>query len=97
MLEESRFSLLEYNGRTIRKLMVEGWGGGGGKLKKYILYSCKGKDSEEVREIRMEKKMNEKISCSSEAVLHSCHNFSNGLTLTVSTREKHLRMAWKIC
>lgn len=37
-------------------------GGGGGewKLKKYILYSCKGKDSEEVREIRMEKKMNEK-------------------------------------
>ena len=60
MLEESRFSLLEYNGRTIRKLMVEGWGGGGWKLKKYILYSCKGKDSEEVREIRMEKKMNEK-------------------------------------
>lgn len=61
MLEESRFSLLEYNGRTIRKLMVEGWAGGGGwKLKKYILYSCKGKDSEEVREIRMEKKMNEK-------------------------------------
>ena len=35
-------------------------GGGGWKLKKYILYSCKGKDSEEVREIRMEKKMNEK-------------------------------------
>lgn len=35
-------------------------GGGGGKLKKYILYSCKGKDNEEVREIRMEKKMNEK-------------------------------------
>ena len=38
-----------------------------------------------------------KISCSSKAVLHSCHNFSDGLTLTVSTREKHLRMAWKIC
>ena len=33
-----------------------GRGGGGGKLKKNILYSCKGKDSEEVREIRMEKK-----------------------------------------
>ena len=95
MLEESRFSLLEYNGRTIRKLMV---GGGGWKLKKYILYSCKGKDTEEVTEIRMEKKKRmKKISYSSKAVLHSYHNFSNGLTLTVSTREKHIRMAWKIC
>ena len=46
MLEESRFSLLEYNGQTIRKLMV-GVGGGVEVKKKYILYSCKGKDTEE--------------------------------------------------
>ena len=44
----------------LENLWWRGWGGGGGKLKKYILYSCKGKDSEEVREIRMEKKRNEK-------------------------------------
>ena len=44
----------------LENLWWRGGRGGGWKLKKYILYSCKGKDSEEVREIRMEKKMNEK-------------------------------------
>ena len=73
--------------------LCRGGAGGGWKLKK--LYSCKAKDTGKEREIIM-KKMNEKNSCSSK-FLHPCHNFFNGLTLTVSTREKHFRMAWKIC
>ena len=44
----------------LENLWWRGGGGGGWKLKKYIIYSCKGKYIEEVREIRMEKKMNEK-------------------------------------